>query len=54
MKHSFDIIRISEHKIKKHLMNVDFTLPGYIFYFNETESSHGGTGFFIFGNLTFQ
>ena len=29
-------------------MNVDFTLPGYTFYFNETESSHRGTGLFNF------
>ena len=31
-----------------------FTLPGYTFYFKETESSHGGTGFFISDNLTFK
>ena len=35
-------------------MNVDFTLPGYTFYFNETESFHGRTGFFISDNLTFK
>ena len=54
LKHSFDIIGISEHKISKNSMNVDFTLPGYTFYFNETESSNGGTGFFISDNLTFK
>ena len=50
MKHSFDIIGISEHKVNKNSMNVDFdfTLPGYTFYFNENESCHGGTGFFSF------
>ena len=48
LKHSFDIIGISEHKINKNSMNVDFTLAGYTFYFNETESSHGETGFFYF------
>ena len=31
-----------------------FTLPGYTFYFKETESSHGGTDFFISDNLTFK
>ena len=31
-----------------------FTLPGYTFYFNETKSSRGGTGFFISVNLTFK
>ena len=56
MKHSFDIIGISEHKVNKNSMNVDFdfTLPGYTFYFNETESSLRGTGFFISDNLTFK
>ena len=52
LKHSFDIIGISEHKVNKNSMNVDFTLPGYTFYFNETESSLRGTGFFISDNLT--
>ena len=54
LNHSFDIIGISEHKINKNSMTVDFALPGYIFYFNETESSHGGTGFFISDYLTFK
>ena len=48
LKHSSDIIVILEHEINKNLMNVDFTLQGYTFYFNETESSHGGTSFFNF------
>ena len=50
LKHSFDIIGIWEHKTKKNSMNIDFTQLGYTFYFNETESSHGGTGFFISDN----
>ena len=54
LKHSLDIIGISEHKINKNSMNVDFTLPRYTFYFNETESSYGRTGFFISDNLTFK
>ena len=29
-------------------------MPGYTFYFNETKSSHGGTGFFISDNLIFK
>ena len=47
LKHSVDIIGM-EHKINKSAMNADFALLGYTFYFNETESSHGGTDFFYF------
>ena len=36
-------------------MNVDFTVPRYTLYFNETErKEHGGTGIFISDNLTFK
>ena len=35
-------------------MNVDFSLPGYNFYFNETESSHGGIRFYISDKFTFK
>ena len=52
--HSFDIIGILEHKINKNSMNIDLTQPGYTFYFNETESSHEGIGFFLSDNLTFK
>ena len=54
LKHFFDIIGISEHEINKNSMDVNFTLPGYTFYFNETKSSRGGTGFFISVNSTFK
>ena len=54
LKHSFDVISISGNKINKNSINVDFTLPGYAFYFNETKNSHGGTGFFISDSLTFK
>ena len=47
LKQYFVIIGISEHKINKNSMNVDFTLPGFTFYFNKTESSHGQT-YFLF------
>ena len=53
LKHSFDIIRISEHKITKGSKNSVFNLPDYKFCFNETEISHGGTGFFVSNNLTY-
>ena len=54
LKHYFDIIGISEHKINNNSMNVDFTLLGYTFYFNKTENSQGGTDFFISDSLTFK
>ena len=52
LKHSFDIIGISEHKITKCSKNSAFNLPGHAFCFNETETSHRGTGFFVSNNLT--
>ena len=46
LKHSFDITCITEHKINKKLINIDFSLLGYVFCYNETEGLHGGSGFF--------
>ena len=37
LKHSFDIIGISEHKITKCSKNSAFNFPGYTFCLNETE-----------------
>ena len=54
LKHSFDIIGISEHKITKSLKKSTFNIPGYTFCFNETETSDGGTSFFVFNNLTYK
>ena len=54
LKHSFDIIGISEHKITKGSKNSAFNLLGYTFCFNETETSHGGTDFFVSNNLTYK
>ena len=54
LKHSFDIIGISEHKITKGLKKSAFNIPGYTFCFNETKNSDGGTGFFVFNNLTYK
>ena len=45
LKHSFNIIGISERKITKGSKNSAFNLPCYAFCFHETETSHGGTGF---------
>ena len=35
-------------------MNIYFNLPGYNFYFNETESSHEGIRFYISDKFTFK
>ena len=49
----FDIIGISEHKIRKgstSKYNID--IPGYqSFIFQPIESSHGGTGFYLKNNI---
>ena len=51
----FDIIGISEHKIRKGSTpknNID--IPGYqSFIFQPTESSHGGTGFYLKNNVNY-
>ena len=51
----FDIIGISEHKIYKGdvpTANVD--IPGYqTFLYEPTESSHGGTGFYLKNNINY-
>ena len=53
MKYKFDIIGISEHKILKDTLpsnNID--ILGYkTFTYEPTESTHGGTGFYIKENL---
>ena len=54
LKHSFDIIGISEHKMIQGLKNSAFNLPGYAFCFNETESFHGGTVCFVSNNLIYK
>ena len=51
----FDIIGVSEHKINQANSNSnDYNIPGYNFCFDLTETSHGGTGFYISKKLTFQ
>ena len=50
---NFDIIGISEHKILKDTVpSKNIKIPGYEeFKFEPTESTHGGTGFYIKDNL---
>ena len=54
LKHYFDIIGISEHKIIKGSKKSAANLPGYTFCFNETETFHGGTVCFVSNNLIYK
>ena len=47
MKLNFLIKGLSEHKIGLNTPITNISLPGYAFWFDETKSTHGGTGFFI-------
>ena len=49
----FDIIGISEHKIRKcTLPSNNISIPVYDeFIFEPTETTHGGTGFYIKNNI---
>ena len=56
LKHKFNIIGISEHKIKtkiaKSSSNID--IPGYNkFMFTPTNTTHGGTGFYVRNDTDF-
>ena len=56
LKTDFHIIGISEHKIHKNGSNniTNISLPGYHeFEYDPTETTHGGTGFFIKESLSF-
>ena len=55
LNYKFDIIGISEHNIfKDTLPSNNIKIPGYNeFIFVPTETSHGGTGFFIKDNIDF-
>ena len=52
----FDIIGISEHKIRKDtLPSNNISIPGYEeFIFEPTETTHGGTGFYIKDNIDYK
>ena len=47
MKLNFPIIGLNEHKIGLKTPINNISLSGYAFCFDETKSTHGGTGFFI-------
>ena len=51
----FNIIGISEHKIRKDtLPSSNISIPGYEeFIFEPTETTHGGTGFYIKDNIDY-
>ena len=54
LNYKFDIIGISEHKIlKEKSPSNDISIPGYEFIFEPTETSFGGTGFYLKDNLDY-
>ena len=54
LNHTFDVIGITEHKIGNFYPINNFELPGYNFCFNTTQSTHGGTGFYISSKFNFK
>ena len=55
LNYNFDIIGISEHKIQKGISpSNNISIPGYDqFIFEPTETTHGGTGFYIRDNIDY-
>ena len=53
IKLQIQVIGICEHKNKKRSC-LNGSLPGYIFNFEPTTSTHGGVGFFINDNLCYK
>ena len=53
IKLKFKIMGISEHKIKADNY-LYFPLPGYNFIYNPCTSTHGGTGFFLSNDISYQ
>ena len=47
MKFNFPIIGLCERKIRSNSFINNIFLPSYTFCYNETKSTHGGTGFCI-------
>lgn len=54
MNNSVDFIGISECKICKNLIIINFYLLGYVFCYNECKSCQGGTGLSMSNNLIFK
>ena len=55
LKYNFDVIGISEHKIFKDTSpSNNINIPGYHeFIFEPTETTHGGTGFYMKDNIDY-
>ena len=54
LKYNFYVIGISEHKIFKDTSPSNINIPGYHeFIFEPTETTHGGTGFYIKYNIDY-
>ena len=54
LNNSIDFIGISEYKISKNLIIINFYLLGYAFCYNECKSCQGGTGLSMSTNLIFK
>ena len=48
MQLRFAVIGLNEYKIGPNTSINNTSLPGYAFYFDETESTHGGTGILVY------
>ena len=54
LKTKFDVIGITEHKIMKDTQISNIDIPGYQpFVFDCSDTSHGGTGFYIKNSIVF-
>ena len=55
LNYKFDVLGVSEHKIRKDtLPSNNISIPGYEeFVFEPTETTHGGTGFYIKDNVDY-
>lgn len=54
LKSPFDIIAVSEHKFGVSVATRNYRIPDYSFCYDETKSSHGGTGFYISDDYNFK
>ena len=53
IKFNFPITGLCEHKIRSNYFFNNISLPSYTFCYDETKSTHGGTGFYINDKLSY-
>ena len=53
IKFNFAITGLCEHKIRSNYFFNNISLPSYTFCYDETKSTHGGTGFYINDKLSY-